>query len=710
MREQQSHSNQPADAISAKVAALLEKASALHAAGRLAEAERLCREALEASPNHPDALHFLGVIALQAGLPQFALQLIDGAIQVRPEFGEAHLSRGSALCALKRYQEALDSIDTTLQLDPFYAEAHSNRGVALGALKRYEEALECFEKALQLKPGYDEARYYRDATLREFALQQAALTPPMKKESSGRDLVFYCGPTVEVWNPQTAREKGIGGSEEAVIWLSRLLHERGWNVVVYCNCGKEEAVYDGVSWKPFWQWNQRNRQDVTVIWREPVYLDAEINSGKVILDMHDTRDETDFTPERLQKLHKIFVKSTFHRSLYPNIPDEKFAIVPNGIDTTLFGDSENREPSLLINTSSADRSLEAFLDCFEEIKKQVPDAKAEWAYGWDVWDIVPYEKARKAVWKADMVARIKELGVKELGRISHGEIAELYRRASIFVYPTEFAEIDCISLSKGMAAGAIPITTDFAAMGNKSHHGGVFLHSKKTKDNWYTPEKLHYGVIDPELKAQFVREAVKLLRNPPTGQEREPMREWARHAFDWHTVADSWNEVLVSSPAVEELLQRGRAHHIAGQLIEAQALYREILLASPDHADALHLLGVIASQMGQYGLGIELIDMAIQGKRDFADAYFSRGNAQYALQQFHAAVESYDKAIELKPQFAEACFSRGNALHALKQYGAAVESYDKAIQLNPEYAEAYQHRSWSLEAQPPYQAALESSD
>jgi glycosyltransferase involved in cell wall biosynthesis len=138
----------------------------------------------------------------------------------------------------------------------------------------------------------------------------------------------------------------------------------------------------------------------------------------------------------------------------------------------------------------------------------VPDAKAEWAYGWDVWDIVPYEKARKAVWKADMVARIKELGVQELGRISHGEIAELYRRASIFVYPTEFAEIDCISLSKGMAAGAIPITTDFAAMGNKSHHGGVFLHSKKTKDNWYTPEKLHYGVIDPELKAQFVREGL----------------------------------------------------------------------------------------------------------------------------------------------------------------------------------------------------------
>ena len=294
--------------------------------------------------------------------------------------------------------------------------------------------------------------------------------------------------------------------------------------------------------------------------------------------MHDTIDEKELTPERVEKLYKIFVKSTFHRSLYPSIADEKFVIVPNGIDTTLFGGNSGRDPRLVINTSSADRSLEGFLDCFEEIKKQVPDAEAQWAYGWGVWDTVPFDKLQRAEWKAEIVARIKALGVKELGRISHDEIAKLYQRANIFAYPSEFAEIDCISLSKAMAGGAIPVTTDFGAMGDKSGHGGVFLHPSKTKDSWYGPGKFHYEIIDPELKAKFVREAVKLLLNPPTEQEREPMREWARHAFDWNTVADSWNEVLAAplpsakpaSPSVDDLLQRGRVHHVAGRLVEAQ--------------------------------------------------------------------------------------------------------------------------------------------
>ena len=119
-------------------------------------------------------------------------------------------------------------------------------------------------------------------------------------------------------------------------------------------------------------WNHRDRQDVTVIWRLPMYADVEINSGKLILDLHDTFDEKELTPERVQKFDKIFVKSTFHRSLFPNIPDEKFVVVPNGIDATLFEGNGDRDPRLLINTSSADRSMEAFLDCFEEIKKQVP--------------------------------------------------------------------------------------------------------------------------------------------------------------------------------------------------------------------------------------------------------------------------------------------------------------------------------------------------
>jgi glycosyltransferase involved in cell wall biosynthesis len=147
-------------------------------------------------------------------------------------------------------------------------------------------------------------------------------------------------------------------------------------------------------------------------------------------------------------------------------------------------------------------------------------------------------------WKARIVQRMQALGVEDLGRISHGDVAELYRKANVFAYPCEFAEIDCISLSKAMAAGAIPITTDFAALGEKAGHGGVFLHSKKTKDDWIVAGQFHFEIADPEEKAKFVEEAVKLLRNPPSEKEREPMREWARSTFDWNAIADRWDEEL----------------------------------------------------------------------------------------------------------------------------------------------------------------------
>jgi len=306
----------------------------------------------------------------------------------------------------------------------------------------------------------------------------------------------------------------------------------------------EAKQYDGVLWKPYWMWNRLDRQDVTVIWRYPGNAQQEINSGVLIVDLHDVVFEDAFPAKQMQRIDKIFVKSRFHRSLYPQLADEKFVILPNGIDAKLFEGDGERDPMLLINTSSADRSMEAFLDCFEGIKKQVPEAKAEWAYGWGVWDFFFSSTAHLTEWKAKTLARMLALGVKDRGRISHGEVAKLYRRANIFAYPSEFAEIDCISLTKAMAAGAVPVTTDFAALGEKAGHGGVFLHSKKTKDNWIQPGQFSFAMTDCAQKAQFIEQAVKLLRNPPSEKDREPMREWARSGFDWDAIADRWNEEL----------------------------------------------------------------------------------------------------------------------------------------------------------------------
>ena len=62
---------------------------------------------------------------------------------------------------------------------------------------------------------------------------------------------------------------------------------------------------------------------------------------------------------------------------------------------------------------------------------------------------------------------------------------------------------------------------------------------------------------------------------------------------------------------VDQAMQTALGHHQAGRLAEAEAIYRQVLAQFPDHADALHLLGVLACQAGRPDAAIELIGRAI---------------------------------------------------------------------------------------------------
>lgn len=360
----------------------------------------------------------------------------------------------------------------------------------------------------------------------------------VKAKSSGKDLVIMCGYTVEEWSPETAKKKGIGGSEEAVIHLAKLWSKAGYNVEVYNNCG-EIGEYDGVTYKPYWMWNFRDKQDITILWRAPRYAEYGINSDKIYLDLHDVIQPGELNEKRLEQIDKIFVKSDFHKSLFPHVESSKFVVVPNGIVPSIFAGQTKRDKNLIINTSSPDRSLSALLDVYEIVKKEVPNAKLKWAYGWGVFDAVHGSNPKIMAWKDEMKKRMSDLGVEELGRVNHGEVAELYRSANIFLYPTEFAEIDCISMTKAQASGCVPIATDFAALGEKQR-GGYFWHSTKTKDDWAKPYQNDFGLESKEGKEWLAQCVIKTLKNPPTETERTSTRIWAMEKFNWENIANIW--------------------------------------------------------------------------------------------------------------------------------------------------------------------------
>jgi len=148
---------------------------------------------------------------------------------------------------------------------------------------------------------------------------------------------------------------------------------------------------------------------------------------------------------------------------------------------------------------------------------------------------------------------------------------------------------------------------------------------------------------------------------------------------------------------LQQQIESGMSHHRAGRLAEAERIYRQVLARQPDHADALHLLGVLAMQMGRLDEALELIRRAVRIKPDFADAYVNLGNALVDKRQFDEAIAAYRQAIRLKPVYAEAHSSLGITLMHAGRLDEAIASHRQATRLKPELADAHYNLGIALQ-------------
>ena len=117
-------------------------------------------------------------------------------------------------------------------------------------------------------------------------------------------------------------------------------------------------------------------------------------------------------------------------------------------------------------------------------------------------------------------------------------------------------------------------------------------------------------------------------------------------------------------------------------------MYRQILATDPRHADALHLLGVIAGQTGRHAEAVELFRQSIVQKPDNPEAHKNLGVALKANGRVDESVAACRQAIGLKPDYAEAHKNLGGLLHGNGQLEEAIASYRQAITFRPNYAEA----------------------
>jgi protein O-GlcNAc transferase len=199
-----------------RLAEILQHGTAAHQQGRLAEAERSYRAALELKRDNFDSLHLLGVIRWQQQRFEEASALIKQALRVRPDSPEACSNLGLVLQSLDRPAEAIAAYDRALAVNPRYAKALCNRGNALRALGRHTEALASYDKALAAVPDYAEALVNRGVTLRDLDRHAEALP------SFDRALAIHPN-NLEILHNRGNALHALGRLEEALRDYDRLL-------------------------------------------------------------------------------------------------------------------------------------------------------------------------------------------------------------------------------------------------------------------------------------------------------------------------------------------------------------------------------------------------------------------------------------------------------------------------------------------------------
>ena len=126
-----------------------------------------------------------------------------------------------------------------------------------------------------------------------------------------------------------------------------------------------------------------------------------------------------------------------------------------------------------------------------------------------------------------------------------------------------------------------------------------------------------------------------------------------------------------------------------GHLSEAAAMYRQILTGCPDHADALHYLGMIAYHTGRLDEAVQLIGDSLRKNPNNAAALNNLGNALKDQRKYEGAITFYNAALAISPEYSQAHNNLGNVFKELGELDKAVECYRTALECDPKSDAAY---------------------
>jgi len=502
---------------------LIKMCEASYMLGKYDDAIQYGLKAIGLMPHYPMAYEVLAHIEFQSNNYKEALEWTKVALskpypKTASIFDPTSKDRAiltGALCefqlgnATEAYQilKRVKTVDVQDLLPSMKYEADVEKLIALlpTLTEMYDNKLQLWDNLIDDIKWRPEVRRFRES-----------VTEP--KIWGKKTIVYFCGKGYEEWGPHTL-DKGMGGSEEAVVYLTEEFAKLGYDVTVYGEVKEPHTTKNGVKWVHWTRIDKRDEFENLIVWRMPQFA-TQFKAKRLLVDMHD------LVPEGLVKpypnAHYMF-KSQYHKDAY-NV--NNYSIVANGLEVAQFNDRVKKKPYSVIYPSAYYRGLECLLSVWEDVKKEVPEATLDIYYGWESWvsnegEDDFYHRMLKNF--ADM----KDLGVTEHGRVNHETLAKKFLESKVWAYPTQFPEIFCMTAVKANLGGCIPVITDVAAL---KETGGP-------KARVIESDRIY---IDDYTKGKFTKELIKALKEDYDAAEQI---KWAEN-FDWSIIAKQWEEAI----------------------------------------------------------------------------------------------------------------------------------------------------------------------
>lgn len=364
------------------------------------------------------------------------------------------------------------------------------------------------------------------------------------------------------YDGSTLEKRGLGGSESAVVYISRELVKHGFEVTVFNDCTSDDSnsgVYDGVSYQPIQALCYPANScvyDIVISSRSVHPFDPEGPYAKVmqnakhkVLWMHDTFCSGDDLIEQYINrglLNEIFTLTDWHTSYVTNCDHgfrRNFDVLKNHIFQTRNGvgvipewvDITQKDPNLFVYNASVTKGMIPLVTkVWPRIKAQFPQAKLKVIGGFYRFREDHGPDQQEKDWH-QLVADHPE--VDFTGIITQKEISDIFRKASYMLYPSAFPETFGISTLEAILHNVTPITCRFGALEETALDIASYKINYTVEKNWACPWLDEDNQID-----RFVDAAIAAINNPYLHQQKMYACNQTKGICGWYSVALQWKQ------------------------------------------------------------------------------------------------------------------------------------------------------------------------